>query len=399
MCQRARTVVGQTEPVSESGISPEPSAQVGEQTSELPGPALALLDAVVAISSDLDLHSVLSRIVVAACDLTGAQYGALGVIGSDGNLDDFVTHGIDMELHRKIGDLPRGRGILRLLIDEPEPLRLPDLREHPASFGFPEHHPPMSTFLGVPVRIRGTVFGNLYLTESRHGEFTAEDEELATALAATAGVAIENARLFEHRRHLEVLGERTRIARDLHDHVIQRLFAVGLSLQATAGRLPEDLASSVSLQVTEIDRAIAQIRQSIFSLSVTGPARERVRARVLDVIDRFQGRVGQPIAVQFTGPVDLLADPKLTDDLVAVATEGVANAVRHASATRVSIAVAAGEGEVRIEVSDNGRGLPDGAQFSGLANLRERAKARSGSFDVVSSSSEGTRISWRAPLN
>jgi signal transduction histidine kinase len=167
------------------------------EATDLPGPALALLEAVVAISSDLDLHSVLDRIVVSACQLTGARYGALGVIGSDGNLDDFVTHGIDAELHQQIGDLPRGRGILRVLIDEPEPLRLEDLRNHPRSYGFPAHHPPMSTFLGVPVRIRGTIFGNLYLTEKEGGgQFTGQDERLVLALATAAGFVIDNARAY-----------------------------------------------------------------------------------------------------------------------------------------------------------------------------------------------------------
>jgi signal transduction histidine kinase len=177
--------------VSETFVDAGPDAE------DLSGPARALLDAVVAMSSDLDLHSVLSRIVVSACRLTGARYGALGVIGADGNLDDFVTHGIDADLHRQIGDLPRGRGILRLLIDEPHPLRLEDLRRHPRSFGFPAHHPPMSTFLGVPVRIRGTVFGNLYLTEKDGGgQFTSQDETLVLALASAAGFVIDNARAY-----------------------------------------------------------------------------------------------------------------------------------------------------------------------------------------------------------
>ena len=358
-----------------------------------------LLDISNDLSRRLELPVLLRRVVEVAVDLLGARYGALGVIGPDHHLEQFIHVGIDEKQARDIGHLPQGKGLLGALIDDATPVRLDRLADDARSSGFPEHHPDMNSFLGVPIRVGDEVFGNLYLTESRHGTFTAEDEELAMALAGTAGVVIENARLFEHRRNLEVLGERTRIARDLHDHVIQRLFAVGLNLQATAGRLPEDLASSVSLQVTEIDRAIAQIRQSIFSLSVTGPARERVRARVLDVIDRFQGRIQQPIAVQFTGPVDLLADPDLTDDLVAVATEGVANAVRHAAATKVSITIAAADGEVRIEVVDNGRGLPEGADFSGLANLRERARARSGKFDIVSSSHDGTRISWQAPLS
>jgi signal transduction histidine kinase len=197
-----------TEPVSETSVD------LDQEPQDLSGPARALLDAVVAISSDLDLHSVLSRIVVSACELTGAQYGALGVIGADGNLDDFVTHGIDEELHRQIGDLPRGRGILRLLIDEPVPLRLEDLHTHPRSYGFPPHHPPMNTFLGVPVRIRGTVFGNLYLTEKEGGgQFTGQDEQLVLALATAAGFVIDNARAYllsERRRQwLEASAELT----------------------------------------------------------------------------------------------------------------------------------------------------------------------------------------------
>jgi signal transduction histidine kinase len=162
---------------------------------ELPANARALLDAVVAISSDLDLHSVLKRIVVSACEITGARYGALGVIGHGGGLVDFVTHGISEAAHAAIGNLPRGHGILGLLIDHPEPIRLSNIQDHPKSYGFPPNHPPMERFLGVPVRIRGTVFGNLYLTEKDDGgDFTDQDERLVLALASAAGFVIENAR-------------------------------------------------------------------------------------------------------------------------------------------------------------------------------------------------------------
>ncbi|MEU5550276.1 MULTISPECIES: GAF domain-containing sensor histidine kinase [unclassified Micromonospora] len=163
----------------------------------------ALLDAVVGIGTDLDLRSTLQRIVQSACDLAGARYGALGVIGTDRTLHDFITHGISPELHATIGDLPHGRGVLGLLIDDPKPLRMPDITQHPRSYGFPPHHPPMHTFLGVPVRIRDQVFGNLYLAEKQGGaQFTDDDEEIVVALAAAAGVAIENARLYAlaHRR-------------------------------------------------------------------------------------------------------------------------------------------------------------------------------------------------------
>ncbi|MCW2794502.1 MAG: hypothetical protein JWO76_3600 [Nocardioides sp.] len=164
---------------------------------ELHGTALALLDAVTAISSDLDLRSVLTRIVEAACELTTARYAALGVIGHDGDLVEFVTTGLSEQERALIGDLPKGRGILGLLIDEPETIRLPVLKDHPQSSGFPPHHPPMTTFLGVPVRIRGTVFGNLYLTEKAGGaQFDEQDELLVAALADTAGFVIENARAY-----------------------------------------------------------------------------------------------------------------------------------------------------------------------------------------------------------
>ncbi|GIE78351.1 histidine kinase [Actinoplanes philippinensis] len=159
----------------------------------------SLLDAVVGIGTDLDLNSTLQRIVEAACALADARYGALGVLAPDRNsLSDFVTHGIDPAAHAKIGDLPHGRGVLGLLITEPKPVRLPDITKHPNSFGFPPHHPPMHSFLGVPVRTREQIFGNLYLAEKRSAEqFTDDDEELVVALAAAAGVAIDNARLYE----------------------------------------------------------------------------------------------------------------------------------------------------------------------------------------------------------
>lgn len=160
-----------------------------------------LLEAVVAVAEDLSLEAVLDRVVRSACRLLHARYGALGVIGEDKSLSHFVTVGIDEELARHIGPLPTGHGVLGLLISEPAPLRLHDLHQHPKSYGFPENHPPMKSFLGVPVRVRDVVFGNLYLTEKEGGgDFTPEDEDLAVALAAAAGVAIENARLYEDAR-------------------------------------------------------------------------------------------------------------------------------------------------------------------------------------------------------
>ncbi|MGW1010321.1 GAF domain-containing protein [Streptomyces termitum] len=160
-----------------------------------------LLEAVISVGRELDLPQVLRGIVEAAVSLVDARYGALGVIGEDRRLSAFLPIGIDDELRGRIGDLPSGHGILGELIRRPEPLRLTELSEHPASYGFPPHHPPMHSFLGVPIRVRDEVFGNLYLTEKRGGaDFDAEDEAVVTTLAVAAGVAIENARLYEEGR-------------------------------------------------------------------------------------------------------------------------------------------------------------------------------------------------------
>ncbi|MFG1928623.1 GAF domain-containing protein [Cryptosporangium sp. NPDC048952] len=162
-----------------------------------------LLDAVVSIASDLSLPDTLRRIVELSAELADAQYAALGVISADRTLSAFITVGIDTGTRVAIGDPPHGKGILGLLINDPKPIRLHDLSQHAESSGFPPNHPPMTSFLGVPIRVRGTVFGNLYLTEKRGGgDFTEEDEDVVVALAAAAAIAIENARLFEdtHRR-------------------------------------------------------------------------------------------------------------------------------------------------------------------------------------------------------
>ena len=188
-----------------------PHLQLDELLAELQGRLQAvlatrdrmrgLLEAVVAIGSGLDLESTLRRIVETAVGLVDATYGALGVIGDDGRLAEFIPVGLSQDEIGRIHHWPEGRGLLGLLIDDPRPLRLADIAAHPESSGFPDGHPPMRSFLGVPVRVRDEVFGNLYLTGKRGGgEFTEDDEAVLVALGAAAGVAVENARLYEAAR-------------------------------------------------------------------------------------------------------------------------------------------------------------------------------------------------------
>ncbi|HVQ17993.1 MAG TPA: GAF domain-containing protein, partial [Actinomycetes bacterium] len=160
-------------------------------------PFAELLDSFMSVAAGLDLPTTLQRIVQVATELVDAGYGALGVLGSDGRISEFIVEGVEPATIRAIGDFPTGHGILGLLIRHPEPLRLANLGDHPDSVGFPPGHPTMRSFVGVPIRARSAVFGNLYLTEKKGGRsFTAEDEQLLVALAAAAGVAIENARLY-----------------------------------------------------------------------------------------------------------------------------------------------------------------------------------------------------------
>lgn len=358
-----------------------------------------LLDAVIVMASDLSLPVVLERIVESATSLVGAQYGALGVLGEHGGLSDFVTVGVDAETKAAIGPLPEGKGILGRLIVDPRPLRLADLSAHPDSSGFPPNHPPMRSFLGVPVLVRGEVFGNLYLCEKRSAsEFTEHDETLAGALAVVAGVAIENARLHARLQELVVHEERERIARDLHDTVIQRLFATGLTLQALAPRVRSadvDAADRLDATIDELDVTIREIRSTIFALQAP-PA--GVRAQLSALIAELREQLGIPIEFRVEGPLDAGVPRSVGDELVPVLREALTNVARHAQARSVRVDLAVGN-DVALRITDDGLGMPmePTERGHGLLNLAARAAAAEGTFTVDARDGGGTTLTWRVP--
>ena len=373
--------------------------------SEFAGPRSLrqLLDAVTAIGSDLDLPAMLRRIVESAVELVDATYGALGVLDeSKTRLAEFVTVGIDDETYRAIGELPEGHGILGLLIVDAKPLRLPDLTEHPDSFGFPPHHPPMRSFLGVPIRARDDVFGNLYLTDKSSAEvFTDVDEELVVALAAAAGVAIENARLLAMVHELALVEDRERIARDLHDTVIQRLFATGMSLQSTVRLVPTDpsaAARRIGDAVDDLDATIRQIRTTIFDLERSKASPDSLRVRVLALAREAAGPLGFEPRVVLDGAVDTGVDAQVGTELLATLREALSNVARHARATRVDVEVVV-DGDVRLTVSDDGVGPPgDNLPVGqGLRNMRDRAGKLGGTLELRAAAGGGTALEWRAP--
>ncbi|BBZ24016.1 GAF domain-containing sensor histidine kinase [Mycolicibacter hiberniae] len=522
-----------------------------------------LLAAMLAVTSGLELDQTLRTIVQTATNLVDARYGALEVHDRDRRMQQFVYEGIDDETFTKIGRLPAQVGVVGLLIDEPQTLRLDDLSQHPASIGFPPHHPLMRTFLGVPVGVRGEVVGNLYLAEKADGQpFSEDDEVLVQALAAAAGIAIANARLYaqakarqfwiestrdiatellsgtdpttvfrliaqeatkltgaqsalvaipldtdapdagvdqllvvetvgtavdslsgeaipvagspvgeafskrephrvdrlrltgvdtagpalilplratdavagvvvvmrhsttapfsieqlemmaafadqaalawqlattQRRMHeLDVVTDRDRIARDLHDHVIQRLFAVGLSLQGAVARSGEAAVQRrLSDAVDDLQGIIGEIRTTIFDLHGVASAARPLRQRLDNAVAQFSGS-GLHTSVSFVGPLSVV-EPGLADHAEAVVSEAVSNAVRHSGATTVTVQIKV-EDDLSIEVTDNGRGLPEVITRSGLTNLQCRADQAGGTFRIESAEGGGTVLHWSAPL-
>jgi len=361
----------------------------------------ALVDAVLTVGADLSLPAMLRRIVEAAVSLLDARFCALGVLDEAHlGLSEFVYTGIEADDAAVIGHLPEGHGILGLLIVDPQPLRLPDLHAHPDSFGFPPNHPPMTSFLGVPIRIRGQIFGNLYLTDKQGApEFSSDDQALAVALAGAAGIAIENARLHARSQDLSLLEDRDRIAADLHDTVIQRLFATGLALQGTVRSAPPEVAERIQRAVGDLDETIRQIRSTIFALQAPRTARQGLRNQVLSLAAEAAASLGFEPHVRLDGPIDSAAGASIGEQLLAVLREALSNVVRHAVAGRVYVDVVAGE--LRLSVRDDGVGFGTGHREGGqgLANMSRRAGDLGGRVHVQSGpDGRGTTLSWHVPI-
>ena len=519
-----------------------------------------LVESSNSLVANLDLSDVLHGIATAAADLMNAKYAAIGVIGPRGNLEHFTHTGMSDAEVAAIGDLPEGKGLLGALLHTDQPLRLAKMSVDPRSVGFPDHHPPMTSFLGVPILMRGEVLGRLYLSDRLDGEeFSEIDEVFATTLAASAGIAISNARLLEEVQYkeqwsaalaetmriiltdgfeegmtsilhatrtlaqadlvviamndegdelvidmaegelaeellsqsfsvlegnigqvavsgitsvltdleneplaqfgisgtaviapifradsiigllitvrnakapdyaasdvamvnsfadqagiaidkmrsaeavsrVELLEDRNRIARDLHDHVIQRIFAAGLSLKAVATRLGDSPESAkLTEQIAELDHTISDIRHTIFALQRGTRGTDGVRSRVLEILERVSDSFDIEPRVQFSGPVDLITDAALADDIVAVINEGLTNVVKHAHASTARVFVSAMAGELTIEIKDDGAGLGEG-HGHGLNNMHHRAEARGGEFSIGPAKPRGTTLFWSVPV-
>jgi len=362
-----------------------------------------LIEAGMALASELSLDAVLLRIVELAVDLTGARYGALGVLTPDGrSIEEFITVGITAEERAALGDPPTGHGLLGALIREARPLRIPDIGADPRSVGFPPNHPPMKSLLGAPITGRGKVFGNIYLTDKQDADaFDDEDERVLVVLATQAAVAVENARLYDETersgrelQRLQVLEERERIGKELHDGVIQSLFAVGMHLQGLATATGDDnISRNLESAVEDIDHAIRDLRNYIFGLRPGILADRQLDQALKEMATDFAARSGVVTVVEVDGE----AASRLTSraaDVVQIVREALSNVGRHGAATTCRVSVERNAAGLMIEVDDDGQGFDVELTRSGmgLQNLQERVGSLGGVFQIESTPGEGTTV-------
>jgi signal transduction histidine kinase len=353
-----------------------------------------------------DVAQVLQLIVDRVRELVGAQYAALGIVDDAGLITEFITSGITPDQRREIGDLPRGHGLLGLIIRENRSYRIPSIASHLESYGFPPNHPPMDSFLGVPVTVKGEVVGRLYLTNKQDApEFSADDQALVETFALHAGIAIENARLYEQVERLAVLDERDRISRDLHDSVIQSIYAVTLSLDDVpelVSEAPGEASQRVDDAIDALHGVIRDIRNFIFGL----------RPLLLDSGSLLDGlrSLADEMRRNTTTEIEVVGDEPdgvavaVVAELLAIAREALANVARHSGAGHASLRLATPGDDVRLEIADDGRGIAPDAEIArghhGLPNMRARAIGLGGTFDIRSGEgTTGTRIIVVMPRN
>jgi two-component system, NarL family, sensor histidine kinase DevS len=366
---------------------------------------LAALDvAVQGISGELALEAVLQLIVDRVRVLADADYAALGIAQPDGVIERFITSGVSRTERERIGALPRGHGLLGLIIREGRTFRIPDIGADPRRHGFPPNHPEMRSFLGVPITVKGQPVGDLYLTNKRGAaEFSEDDQRLVERFAAHAGLAIENARLSARVQALAVVEERERIGRDLHDGIIQRIYGVTLGLDDVAEVAlvdPEAAGERVERAIDALHDAIGEIRMFIYGLRPGLDDPGSIGSALESLAE--ESRLNTRMQIEVNAPRVGGLSPMIRGELLSIAREALSNAVRHAGAARASIGMTARGGELRLEIADDGVGFDAGAPgrdgHHGLANMRRRAASIDGTLIVESAPGAGTRIIVALPL-
>jgi signal transduction histidine kinase len=387
---------------------PQPSMPNSGEPTLTVGDLEALVDATREIAEVLEIEPVLQLIVDRVRGLIGARYAALGLVDAGGAIARFITSGVTDEQRAHIGPPPRGRGLLGLIIREGRSYRVADIGRHPDSSGFPPNHPPMRSLLGVPITVHGRIVGDLYLTDKIAADgFGESDRLLVEMFSLRAGIAIENARLHQQVKRLAVADERDRIARDLHDGVIQGIYGVSLSLEDVPELMavdPVEAGARVDRAIDSLNITIRDIRNFILGLQSELLHGADVAAGLAALALEFG------LASRSLVHLDLGVDTSTIDrlpiayrvQLLQMAREGLSNAARHARAEHIELTFSADDGHFELGVLDDGVGFATDvvppAGHLGLDNLRARSAALGGEMTIDSTKGTGTQLTIRVPI-
>lgn len=361
---------------------------------------LAMSDAILSMAAEPRVERVLRKLVESAGELVDAGYAALGIPDDEGEgFAEFIYTGMSDELVAKIGPLPRRHGLLATMLNETQPFRAPDIRKDARFQWWPDAHPRMSSFLGVPVVSRGKVIAAFYLTDKVGAtEFSRADQETIEMLAAHAAVAIENARLYERSRELSVIEERNRLARDLHDSVTQTLFSMSLTAEAVAAGIDRDpeAAKEQLESLRDLARAALQeMRSLIFELRPAELEADGLVPTLQKHVDALRRITRREIDLREDGYER--QPPAVEKELFRIAQEALNNAIKHSQAGRIEIELVLRNGRLKLIISDNGIGfdLTDPqirARRLGITSMEERTEQLGGELRIESRAGRGTSV-------
>jgi signal transduction histidine kinase len=378
---------------------------MAKNTAQLDPKLKALSEAVQAITSELSLEQVLQKIAQAAQTLINVRYAALGIHDGQGRLSRFITAGLDPAAHATIGPLPTGLGLLGFFLHRGEALIVKDLASHPAAAGFPAHHPIMHDLLGVPIFSKGVLIGALYLTDKQDGsDFTETDQQLVEMLALHVAIAIENAHLYEKTQRLAILEERERFARDLHDSIIQSIYAVGLSLDNLKASLPPsnmETHEQIDLSLKSLASVISDLRNYIFDLRPQASKTKGLQAQLEGLVKELKVNTLLPIQAEIDQEINACVSELQASHIFHIAHEVLSNAVRHAHAKKVWLRLTCQGDRITLQIEDDGIGfrapgtIPPGHR--GLANIQKRASILGAVLEIDSAPGQGTRLKLTIP--
>jgi signal transduction histidine kinase len=394
-------------------------AQLSEREKEIQKRA-AQLEALnlsgLSLITELDMGIVLQKVVDLSRELVGARFGALGVIDPESkSYQQFITSGVTDPQRKSIGHPPRGMGIFGKMIEEGEPLLLDNLAEDESAYGFPSHHPEMNSLIGVPIKTKGKVIGNLYLTEKsdpfnpnsgdRH-KFDEEDLRILELFATQAAIAIENARLYRQVQQLAVLEERQRFGMDLHDGVIQSIYAVGLMLEDIQRRVkndPDAAADGITTAGESLNTAIRDIRNYILDLRPQHFQGRNIVQGMEELARALRANTFMDVNLEITDVDSDWISPEKTVEILHIAQEALANVQKHAQASQVDIGLRFLNGRLHLEIFDNGITIRSQDLHTkvgnGLVNMQERAASLEGEITIGPRLEGGTEVCLTVPIN